>query len=188
MTDMIESLLEFSRTRESLHPVWTNVEEVVRRAASALRAHPQWQRTEIKLVGDSRATGWFDGKKLERVFYNLLLNACEAGHSAAHEIEVEIRNHERALEIRVRDHGSGVPEPIRATLFQPFVSWGKENGTGVGLAVVQKIVQDHGGEVVLESTSVEGSVFRLCLPFTHDSGRIPTEDSPASPVRRARAG
>ncbi len=51
------------------------------------------------------------------------------------------------------DEGSGVPEAIRATVFDPFVSSGKPNGTGLGLAIVSKIVQDHGGSVSIERTS-----------------------------------
>ena len=57
------------------------------------------------------------------------------------------------VEIRVSDTGRGIPELIRGKLFEPFVSHGKENGTGLGLTVVQKIVQDHGGDVAVEKTS-----------------------------------
>jgi len=50
-------------------------------------------------------------------------------------------------------------------LFDPFVSYGKENGTGLGLTVVQKIISDHGGDVVVEKTSSQGTVFKLWLPL-----------------------
>jgi signal transduction histidine kinase len=69
------------------------------------------------------------------------------------------------VEIRVSDTGRGIPELIRSQLFEPFVSHGKENGTGLGLTVVQKIVQDHGGDVAVEKTSPAGTVFRLLLPL-----------------------
>ena len=58
----------------------------------------------------------------------------------------------------------GIPESIRESLFQPFVSHGKERGTGLGLTIVQKIMHDHGGEVSVESTGPEGSTFRLFFP------------------------
>ena len=54
---------------------------------------------------------------------------------------------------------------MRDRLFEPFVSHGKENGTGMGLTVVQKILQDHGGDAVVEQTSVAGTTFRLSLPL-----------------------
>jgi nitrogen-specific signal transduction histidine kinase len=66
----------------------------------------------------------------------------------------------------VSDTGRGIPELIRSQLFEPFVSHGKENGTGLGLTVVQKIVQDHGGDVAVEKTSPAGTVFRLLLPLS----------------------
>jgi signal transduction histidine kinase len=65
----------------------------------------------------------------------------------------------------VSDTGRGIPELIRSQLFEPFVSHGKENGTGLRLTVVQKIVQDHGGDVAVEKTSPAGTVFRLLLPL-----------------------
>ena len=68
-------------------------------------------------------------------------------------------------EIRVEDNGPGIPKEIRDRLFQPFVSYGKENGTGLGLTVVQKIIQDHGGDVVVEKTSEQGTIFKLVLPL-----------------------
>jgi nitrogen-specific signal transduction histidine kinase len=65
----------------------------------------------------------------------------------------------------VRDNGSGIPEDIRGRLFEPFVSSGKQNGTGLGLTVVQKIIQDHGGDITVESTSQAGTIFRVALPL-----------------------
>jgi len=65
------------------------------------------------------------------------------------------------------------------------VSQGKENGTGLGLTVVHKIVQDHGGEVTLERTSPEGTVFRIIIPHpaalgSRDSGADADESSAAA--------
>src|SRR5205814_8639356 len=104
-------------------------------------------------------------KRLERALYNLLLNACEAVASNAGSILVELREIRDGAEIRVSDNGHGIPESIRGRLFEPFISYGKENGTGLGLTVVQKIEQDHGGDVMVEKTSAEGTVFRLVLPL-----------------------
>jgi two-component system nitrogen regulation sensor histidine kinase GlnL len=69
------------------------------------------------------------------------------------------------VEIAVRDNGPGIPEDIRERLFEPFVSSGKQYGTGLGLTVVQKIIQDHGGEITVKSTSQEGTIFRVVLPL-----------------------
>jgi nitrogen fixation/metabolism regulation signal transduction histidine kinase len=94
---------------------------------------------------DGATDGWFDSRKLERVFQNLLVNACEAVTSDKGDIRIDIHANKSTIEVRVADNGHGIPELVRERLFEPFVSQGKENGTGLGLTVVQKIVQDHGG-------------------------------------------
>jgi signal transduction histidine kinase len=166
MTDLVDSLLEFSRAREHLHPVYGRMDETIERAVHAVRARPEFHRVKITLSCEGRPEGWFDPKKMERVFHNLLLNACEAVPPESGEVEVSIREAKEGLEIRVADNGPGVPEPVREKLFQPFVSYGKENGTGLGLTVVHKIFQDHGGDVTLESTAAGRTVFKLLLPHS----------------------
>ncbi|MGB9199159.1 MAG: HAMP domain-containing sensor histidine kinase, partial [Terriglobales bacterium] len=166
MTDLIESLLEFSRTRESLRPSYGDVRSAVDRAAQTVKAHPEFQRVRIRVTSEGLTEGWFDFKKLERALQNLLLNACEAVPGDAGKIDVGLRRVGEKLEIRVEDNGPGIAEVVREKLFSPFVSYGKENGTGMGLTVVQKIVQDHGGEVVVERTSAAGTTFRISMPLS----------------------
>lgn len=88
-------------------------------------------------------------------------------------IHVGLKEVRGGVEIRVSDNGRGIPELIRGQLFEPFISHGKENGTGLGLTVVQKIVQDHGGDVTVEKTSAEGTVFRLLLPLASSEAGHP---------------
>ncbi len=166
MTDLIESLLEFSRTRESLHPSHGDVREAVESAIKALKTHPEFQRVRIRVSWDGATEGWFDFKKLERALLNLLLNACEVVPAESGQIDVALRRNGENLEIRIGDNGPGIAEAVRNTLFEPFVSYGKENGTGMGLTVVQKILQDHGGDVVVERTSAEGTTFRVRVPLS----------------------
>ncbi|PYX90095.1 MAG: two-component sensor histidine kinase [Acidobacteria bacterium] len=166
MTDLIESLLEFSRTRESLSLVYGSVEEVVKRSIQAVRANPEFQGVSIAVACEEPSDCWYDARKLERAFYNLLLNACQAVPRASGRIEITIRLSEKALEVYVADNGPGIAEPIRDRLFEPFVSFGKENGTGLGLTIVQKIVEDHGGSVSIESTRPGYTLFKLTLPFS----------------------
>jgi signal transduction histidine kinase len=169
MTDLIDSLLEFSRTRESLRPTYGNVKDSVERVIAAIRSHPEFHPVHITLRQEGSSAGWFDPRKLERVLYNLLLNSCEAVVLESGRIHVDLNEVRGGVEIRVSDNGRGIPEMIRGQLFEPFISSGKENGTGLGLTVVQKIVQDHGGEVIVEKTSAEGTVFRVLLPLASSS-------------------
>src|SRR6266404_8403201 len=165
MTDLIESLLEFSRTRESLHPSYGDIRSAVDRAVQGVKAHPEFQRIRIRISGEGSTEGWFDFKKLERAFLNLLLNACEVVPAGSGKIDIGLRRQGESLEIRIEDNGPGIAEAVRDRLFEPFVSHGKENGTGMGLTVVQKILQDHGGDVAVEQTSASGTTFRINIPL-----------------------
>ena len=176
MTDLIDSLLEFSRTRESLRPSFGSVKECVEHVVQSLNSHPEFHRVQVTVTQFGNSTGWFDSKKLERVFFNLVLNACEAVTPDRGCIEIELREVRGGVEIRVIDNGRGVPESVRDCLFEPFISYGKENGTGLGLTVVQKIVQDHGGDVSVERTSNAGTVFKVVLPLTSSRSSDPQGD------------
>jgi signal transduction histidine kinase len=169
MTDLIESLLEFSRTRESLHPSYGDIRSALDRALQGVKAHPEFQRIRIRISGEGSTEGWFDFKKLERAFLNLLLNACEVVPAGSGTIDIELRRKGESLEIRIEDNGPGIADAVRDRLFEPFVSHGKENGTGMGLTVVQKILQDHGGDVAVEQTSASGTTFRINIPLNRPS-------------------
>jgi signal transduction histidine kinase len=182
MTDLIDSLLEFARTRESLNPAYGNVMETVQRAMQAVRLHPRHQGTVIELRSNGQNLAWFDPRKLERALYNLLLNACEAAPGRDGRVQVTVERSGIWVSIAVVDNGPGIAKEIRDKLFHPFVSFGKENGTGLGLTVVQKIVQDHGGEVFTERTGDERTIFRITIP-----GRAPhgTEETVSDDVARS---
>jgi signal transduction histidine kinase len=164
MTDLIESLLEFSRTRASVRPTHGSLRAALDHAIQAVRANPEFHNVRFEVRQSGPLEGWFDHQRLERAFFNLLLNACQSLPDRTGQIEIELRDATKEVEIKIRDHGRGIPESIRTSLFEPFVSEGKQNGTGLGLTVVQKIVQDHAGEIAVESTSSEGTIFRIVLP------------------------
>ena len=192
MTDLIDSLLEFARTRESLNPTYANVVESVQRAMQAVRSHPRHQGTLIEVYSHGQSSAWFDPRKLERALYNLLLNACEAAPSSEGRVQVTVEGNGSSVTISVSDNGPGIAEAIQDKLFHPFVSFGKENGTGLGLTVVQKIVQDHGGQVLMERTADARTVFRITIPGQapqglQDAGGDELTVRPVSPVNSGRA-
>ncbi len=164
MTDEISSLLGFSKQRGAIHPKQGQPGEVIERAIHTVKVLPEFQSIEITFTHDPECDGWFDPGKLERVMLNLLFNAGSVVPPESGRIDVSCRKSEQGLEIRVADNGSGIPESIRETLFQPFVSYGKETGIGLGLTAVHKIMQNHGGEVAVESTGPTGTVFKLVFP------------------------
>lgn len=165
MLDEVNSLLGFSKQQEALRPVLADIREVIQRAIHTVQALPEFQKISISFTHQGEESAWFDPGKLERVILNLLFNACEAVSGDSGRVEVSSQRTDDGVEIRVADNGSGIPEEIRDSLFQPFVSHGKEKGIGLGLTVVQKIIHDHGGDVSLDSTGSGGSVFKLIIPL-----------------------
>ncbi len=164
MTDQIQALLEFSRSKTVYRPVSANIAEVIEHAVHAVKASPEFNGIQVVTSFEGSTEGQFDCGSMERVFHNLVLNACEAVPPDSGRIEVSTRQTDEGLEVRVADNGAGIPEEIRDRVFQPFVTAGKDNGIGLGLAVVQKIVQDHGGQVGVESTGGNGTILRITLP------------------------
>jgi signal transduction histidine kinase len=164
MTDLIDSLRELAHQRSAISPEPTDLEQVIRRAIEAVQARPEFRNRSITLHAENELEGMFDPRKLERVFFNLVLNACEATPDGESRVTVDVQTQKDSFEIRVSDQGSGVPENIRGRVFDPFVSSGKPNGTGLGLAIVSKIVSDHGGAVAVERTSEAGTVMLVKLP------------------------
>lgn len=164
MTDLIDSLRELAYQRRAISPVPTNLEQILRRAIEAVKVRPEFRHRLITVTARDEAEGVFDPKKLERAFFNLVLNACEATPDGDGRVIVDVQSSKDSFEIRVIDQGPGVPQSIRDNVFDPFVSSGKSNGTGLGLAIVTKIVNDHGGSVTLERTSETGTVMLVTLP------------------------
>jgi two-component system NtrC family sensor kinase len=123
---------------------------------------------------------WGDGDQLHQVLVNLLVNAQQAleGRPEPRWIEVSARSGPNMLEVRVLDNGPGVPPSIRSRIFDPFFTTKPtSNGSGIGLAVSCSIVQDHGGDLQLDTSPESGACFIIRLPTTPPSdATVPEQD------------
>lgn len=107
--------------------------------------------------------------QLVQVFLNLILNAIDVTDRDGR-IELSVTTKPGGVEVGVRDNGSGVAPEHLPKLFQPYFTT-KAHGTGLGLFVTRKLVEEHGGTVAFESTPGKGTVFRVLLP-------LPAGDAP----------
>ena len=137
----------------------------VKKAQSVAAATAVPPGTAITVSADPatpRITGHYE--PLRRAFSNLIRNAVEAGAgSAGIELRASPWNQDGA-EIRVIDHGPGVPRQLRGQLFEPYVTAGKASGTGLGLALVRQAIESHGGRIRHEDTPGGGATFVVQLP------------------------
>ena len=171
MTQLIESLVEVSREHRTLSLSDEDLADVAQHAVEAVRANPDYRHHSISVETNGNTRGSFDRQKLERAFFNLLLNACQAVPAIDGHVSVRIDENGEKFECRFSDNGTGIPPSVREILFQPFVSAGKNNGTGLGLTITNKIIQDHDGEISVESTSPTGTTFLVRFPKYFSSNR-----------------
>ncbi len=166
MVDLLDSFRELAREEGSITPAPALLDQIVRHAVETVLARPELRSRKVKVTTSGPTNGVFDAKKMERAFFNLVLNACEAAPDGTGAITVDICSSDDSFDVRIADNGPGIPATIRESLFDPFVSSGKLNGTGLGLAIVSKIIHDHHGSVTVEETSDTGTVFSIKLPRT----------------------
>jgi signal transduction histidine kinase len=110
-----------------------------------------------------------DPDRLKEVLVNIMVNACEAmkggGSLVIREEEAVDPSLGQVAVVRVRDNGPGIAESLRARVFEPFFTT-KEEGSGLGLSIAVRIVEEHGGRLDLESKEGQGAEFSLILPVT----------------------
>ena len=119
--------------------------------------------------------------RVERVFINLVANALEAMPKGG-EISITATVESDAVIMQVADTGPGISPEIREHLFQPFVSSGKKNGLGLGLALSRQTILDHGGDMWAESKPGSGARFCFRLPLIRTAA--PADRTVATPVGR----
>ena len=161
---LISRFLEFAGP-VPLKTAATDVNALVDRAVRMLEGkQPPPQVALHKNYSTDIPTVMLDAELIERVVYNLLLNAAEASPPGG-TVTVKTRRIDGTVEIAVIDRGSGIEPKHRESIFNPFFTT-KPGGVGMGLAVVARIVDEHGGKMAVESEANQGSVFRVLLPLT----------------------
>jgi signal transduction histidine kinase len=164
-TDMIESLLIFSRTGAGIRRQPELMATLLERATALIRLHPDAEGITLTTKYDepTETAAIVDGKQIERAISNLVLNACQSVRTmgAPATVAVTLETQEHHIIVNVIDNGPGVPEKIRKSLFDPFVSEGKQKGTGLGLTLAHCIAAEHGGEVILLSSRPGETIFQM---------------------------
>ncbi|WP_417897952.1 ATP-binding protein [Bacillus haimaensis] len=104
-----------------------------------------------------------DAKQMKQVFHNLIRNAKEAMEGEG-TITIYSKQLENVYQIFVKDTGSGISEKMKQTIFDPFVT-SKDTGTGLGLTIVQRIIENHHGKIEVQESSAAGTTFLITLPL-----------------------
>jgi signal transduction histidine kinase len=166
MVAMVEEILEFSRgSKMTLNLAACRIEELVDEVSEVLKRTFQEQDIHLVTKLNCRKTLYADKEKLKRVFYNVAHNAAEAIHDQGRfSINTYLHNATH-VEFRLADSGPGIPPHVKENIFEPFVTYGKKRGTGLGMSIAKKIITDHGGDIWVESEEGKGTIFYFTVPI-----------------------
>jgi two-component system, NtrC family, sensor kinase len=170
ISGLVMDMLTFSKEREpdlqvaNLNEIVSDVVELMRVRAGEVQAELEWR------PGEPMPDLVFDPEGIHRSVLNVVTNAIDAvtdlerpGHVT---VATQYLPKQTLVRITVEDNGPGIPPDQVESIFSPFVSSKKSHGTGLGLPVSQKIFNEHGGRIAVESEPDQGSRFILELPAT----------------------
>jgi signal transduction histidine kinase len=164
LVEMTSEVLDYCRSKTQLNPEPTQLHVFFDEALKPLRL--DFERRGIRLEAQIHHTDAIplDRRRFQRVIYNLAGNAADAmpGGGA---LRLRAAREGDAVHIEVADSGCGIPPESQEKVWQPFVTMGKKHGTGLGLPIARKIIEDHGGTITLQSEVGKGTTFAIRLPI-----------------------
>lgn len=166
---VIKALLDFGRpSAPTLRP--TNIEDVI--ADVVLFTRRFAGQAQVDIQTEYAASTPFvsgDADQLKQVFVNLVSNAVQAMEESGGTIKVRVWDDDGFVFVSVADTGRGIPAEDLGKIFDPFYST-RDDGTGLGLTIVHRIVDQHGGRIDVESSPGSGTRFTVALPAAQERG------------------
>jgi len=172
------SLLGFAREADQKHAA--RLRPVIDETIACMARDPRKDGIELTVdVPDIQLA--ISPLNLQQVLLNLFLNARQAMRRRGGKLCVNARVEARLATISIADTGPGIPEPIRDSLFEPFVTMrqntatGETKGTGLGLSICRDLIRAAGGSIAVESTPGQGATFLITLPLADDLFATPKD-------------
>lgn len=166
MVSMVTELAEFSRGEHSVVKSKIKLKELFDEFRSL--NNPYFESTNVAVTIDVPDAMILGAKpKLFRVLQNLIGNAIEAFGEKKGTVKItgSVVHSENQVQLFIEDDAGGIPEAIRDRLFEPFVSYGKREGTGLGTAIARSIIEAHGGFISFRTETGRGTIFTVTLPL-----------------------
>jgi signal transduction histidine kinase len=169
ISTLVMDMLTFSKEREPMvEPA--NLNELTKEVVELMKSRATEDSVELAwLPAPTMPTLLFDPEMMHRAILNVVTNAIDACHDRDNgrvEVSTQFSHNERMARVEVVDNGSGIEKDDLEKIFAAFVSRKGGRGTGLGLPVSQKILQEHGGRIRVESQAGQGSRFTLEFPAT----------------------
>jgi signal transduction histidine kinase len=174
MLELLNNLLDVSRIESGKHNLsYSTIQllELIQDCLNDNRLHAEKKSIQLSFsLPESAISFEADTMQLKQVLNNLLSNAIKYSKPGKL-VEVTAEEKDGRIIIHVIDQGQGIPEQEQAKVFKPFVktsvrTTGGESSNGLGLAIAQRIVEAHGGQITLQSTVGVGTRFSVSLPLS----------------------
>lgn len=162
MVRMVNDILDFARGSIELNIEQYLIKAYVQSLMESIKPLLEDKNIQLDLQFDYKGEVRLDIKRFQRVLLNIMKNAIEA-IDVGDKIRIHVWKEDNTLFIAIVNNGPKIPPEIQKTLFNPFVTHGKIGGTGLGMAIVKKIVEEHGGEITFTSDETE-TKFVITLP------------------------
>lgn len=163
INEMTRELLSFARGESNLLLRKIRIDETLKDMEEILRREFEPSRVRVNVRMANPITFRADDNKLRRLILNISRNALQAMPEGG-EFDIEVGDDQEGVRFAFSDTGPGISDEIRSRLFEQFFTSGKRGGTGLGLAVVKRIVDEHGGKVWVERSQKGGACFVVWLP------------------------
>ncbi len=161
--ELLQELLDVSRSKSHKAETW-RLGEIIAGACESVSSDAVTSNVQIRASVPENLIVRAERDRLERVFVNLLNNALDAMPEGG-KISIEASEQQDSALVRVEDSGVGIPAEIWPTLFEPFASFGKKNGLGLGLALSRQTLLDVGGDLWAESGTMSGACLMVRIPL-----------------------
>lgn len=162
--EMTQDILDFARGGIQYNLTPTPVDPFMSGLIPLVERDCDKHKVELEVETTPGLVMRSDSGRLKRVFFNISRNALEAMHQEGGKLTIVVRDVDGGVEFSFTDTGPGIPEEIRARLFQPFVTSGKRHGTGLGLATSRSIVEGHQGRLTVDDSYTGGTRFIAWIP------------------------
>jgi len=165
INDLIADLLQFTQANQRCVRTPVNYATFIEQLAAELRPELEVKSVQLELANAAPAIMLnLDTKRLRRLFLNLAANATEVIQGEG-VLTLRFHHEEHEVITELADNGPGIAPEMADKLFQPFATHGKAHGSGLGLSICKKIIEDHGGRIWAANSPPGGAVFSFALPL-----------------------
>lgn len=161
--NMAQEILDFSRGVSSTNMQDLEFSDVMNGVLDFIEKDLNKNNIQLVRKAEFKGVVKLDQDKMVRVFYNIASNARDAMPNGG-TLTVVTQPSDGYVKVEFIDTGTGMPEEVKKRIFEPFVTYGKKHGTGLGMAIVKKVVDDHKGKIEIDSEMGKGTTIRFFIP------------------------